>query len=205
MAPCAPRLRSALLGLLPVLLLACANSNDAARYRLAGSGTQWQSVGGDHVLEDLRGRYPDFFELVLDPTKKTELNLLPLRDDLEYRPVDRRNYDALNAVAIAYFELNSRAEASRGGSSYLGDSFRSAQLVAVPWRAYGEVDSGPLRDAILDFFEDIANGEKLRSRTTASRLTRTVSSLEKKESDPWRVERIRLIVERLQDEPPTSR
>ena len=157
-----------------------------------------ETVGNDRVLEDLRKRYPAFFEAVLDPSADPELELRPLRDDLELEPVDRHNYDALNAIAIAYFELNARAESDRGGSSYLTHSFRSAKLAAVPWRAYSEVQSGPLREAILDFFEDVARGQKQSSAATASRLVRTVSSLEKKESDPGRLRRIRSISETLQ-------
>ena len=169
-----------------------------ARYRLAGSGSQWETVGEDRILEDLRPRYSPFFDAVFNRSADHELDLRPLRDDLELKPVDRHNYDALNAIAIAYFELNARAESDRGGSSYLADSFRSAKLVAVPWRAYIEVESGPLRDAILDFFEDIARGEKQGSAATAARLERTVSSLEKKESDPERLGRIHSISETLQ-------
>ncbi len=181
-----------------LLILGCTASADPARYRLAGSGSQWETVGEVRILEDLRQRYPAFFEAVLDQSADHKLDLRPLRDDLELEPVDRHNYDALNAIAIAYFELNARAESDRGGSSYLANSFRSAKLVAVPWRAYSEVESGPLRDAILDFFEDIALGEKQSSAATASRLVRIVSSLEKKESDLDRLGRIHAITETLQ-------
>ncbi len=190
--------QKAYLTLFLALALGCAASSDPARYRLAASSDQWERAGEDRILEDVRGRYPAFFEAVLDAGADRELDLLSLRDDLEQQPVDRHNYDALNAIAIAYFELNARAEADRGGSSYLANSFRSAKLVAVPWRASGEVESGPLRDAILDFFEDIARGEKQSSAATASRLVRTVSSLEKKESDPERLRRIRTVSETLQ-------
>ena len=192
------RRRGRLSVLVMLLTLACTLGSDPARYRLAGSGAQWKISGSDRVLEDLRGRYPVFFAALLDPQVQHDLDLRPLRDDLERNPIGRRNYDALNAIAIAYFELNARAETDRGGSSYLASSFRSAKLVAVPWRAYGEVQSGPLRDAMLDFFADIASGEKMRSASTAARLTRIVSSLEKKEGDPRRLERIRSISEALQ-------
>ena len=73
---------------------------------LANSGTHWDVVRQDRVLDDLRPRYPDFFEVVLDPERSDEPPVLPLRDDLEHRPVDRRNFDTLNALAIGYFELN---------------------------------------------------------------------------------------------------
>jgi hypothetical protein len=183
------------------LVLACASAPEAHpdRYRLARSGTHWDVVGEDRVLEDLRPRYPDFFVVVLDPSRSHEPDLRPLRDDLEHEPVDRRNYDALNAVAIAYFELNYRGEAARERAAvgFLSAGFRAAKLVAVPWRAYGEIQEPRLRDAILDFFEDVASGEKLGSARTRSRLTRIVGSLERKESDPARLARIHDLVERL--------
>ena len=119
-----------------------------------------------------------------------------VRDDLERTPVDRRNYDALNAIAIAYFELNYRTQSQRGeGLGYLSQSQRTTKILAVPWRAYSEVDDGALRDAILDFFEDAGSGEKLGSAATAPRLVPLVQSLERKESDPQRSARIRSISE----------
>ena len=168
------------------------------RYRLADSGSHWDASGADRVLDDLRPRYPEFFDLILDPANGSEPNLLQIRDDLEHLPVDRRNFDALNSIAIAYFELNYRAESERGvGLGYISQSFRSAKIVAVPWRGYGETDDPELRSAILDFFEDAASGEKLGSAATASRLIRIVSSLERKESDPARTQRIRDLVSEL--------
>jgi hypothetical protein len=166
---------------------------DPLRYRLSHSGTHWDVRESDRVFDDVRPRYPDFFDLILDPSKTHEPNLRELREDLEHRPVDRRNFDALNAVAIAYFEINYRAETQRGGSGfgYLSLSFRSAQLLGVPWRAYGEVQAPRLRDAILDFFEDAASGEKLGSAATAGRLIDITASLQHKEEDPERLQRIR--------------
>ncbi len=81
---------------LALACLVCAAEARVAAYRLAGSGTHWDAAGDDRVLEDLRPRYPEFFELVLDPADTGDPDLRPLRDDLERRPVDRRNYDALN-------------------------------------------------------------------------------------------------------------
>jgi hypothetical protein len=182
-------------------ITACAPSTDPMRYRLARSGAHWDVVAGDRVLDDLRPRYPEFFELVLDPSKTQEPNLLRLRDDLEHLPVERRNFDALNSIAIAYFELNYRAESVRGaGLGYMSQSFRSAKIVAVPWRAYGETEDPRLRDAILDFFEDAGSGEKLGSSSTAPRLVPIVSSLERKEQDPLRLQRIHDLVTALSAE-----
>jgi hypothetical protein len=180
-------------------LLAAANEPAAERYRLAHSGSHWDVVGSDRVFDDLRPRYAEFFELILDPAKTGEPDIRPVRDDLEHTPVDRRNFDALNTVAIAYFEINYRAEAGRGeGLAYLGLSQRAAKLVALPWRAYAETESAALRDAILDFFEDAGSGEKLHSAATAPRLARIVESLEKKEDDPARRARIRALSATLQ-------
>src|SRR5690606_4506739 len=160
-------------------------------------GTHWDRVGDDAVVEDLLPRYPEYFDVILDPGDTRDPDLAPLRDDLESRPVDRRNYDALNAIAIGYFELNFRAQEDRGGSRYLGDSLRAVRLLAVPWRAYGLVDEPALRDAILDFFEDAATSEKLHARETAGRLARVVESLATKERDPKRLARIRELVVRI--------
>jgi len=68
--------------------------------------------------------------------------------------------------------------------------FRAAKIVAVPWRAYMEIDDGPLRNAILDFFEDVSTGSKRDSSRTRGRLARIVESLIVKESDPDRKARL---------------
>lgn len=135
-------------GLVAAGILACAPDPSPLRYRLSGSGDHWSASGDDEVLEDLRPRYSSFFEELADPDRPDDFNLEVFRDDLERSPVDRRNYDALNALAIGYFELNHRATSNRGGPTYLSDSFRSAKFLAVPWRAYGLISDGPLRDAI---------------------------------------------------------
>jgi hypothetical protein len=168
-----------------------------ARYRLASSGSHWDVVGSDPVVADLTPRYPDYFAVVLDPEAPEEPNLRRLREDLERADVDRRNFDALNAVAIGYFELNFRAQSDLGGRHYLSDSFRAAKLIAVPWRAYGEIQEPRLRDAILDFFEDAATGQKLAARETAGRLARVIAALEPKEQDEARRKRIRRLLRRL--------
>ena len=180
---------------------ACATTDrpDPMRYRLAHSGTHWDRVGDDPVLDDLLPRYPEFFAVILDPSRSDDPDLGPLRDDLERSPVDRRNYDALNAVAVGYFEVNYRGERVRelGSLRFMAEGFRAAHLAAVPWRAYGEIDEGALRDAILDFFEDAATGEKLGTRATAGRLAGLVASLERKEPDLERARRIRALTARL--------
>ena len=105
-------------------------------------------------------------------------------------------------MAIAYFELNSRAEADRGGGSYLGNSFRAAHLLAIPWRAYGEVDDPKLRDAILDFFEDAGSGEKQGTAGTAPRLASMVADLERVEPDAARRARIDRVAGSLRERAP---
>jgi hypothetical protein len=166
-------------------------------YRLANSGKHWDRSGNDRVRDDMMERYPEYFAVLDDQTTNEDLDYRALRNDLERMPPDRRNYDALNTLAIGYFELNFRAERNRGGSQYLIDSLRVARCLAVPWRAYGEIDDGPLRDAILDFFADIARGEKLLSAQTGSRVAKVVASLEEKEPNEARRERIQDLVERL--------
>jgi hypothetical protein len=162
---------------------ACGEGPDPTRYQLAHSGTHWDVTrSGRRIVDELRPRYPDFFDVILDPADTRELDLRPLRDDLERDPVGPHSYDALHAIAIAYFELNYRANASPGGPTYLADNFRAAKLLALPWQAYGRVEDGGLRDAILDFFEDAGSGEKLATETTAPRLARIVASLEEKET-----------------------
>ncbi len=185
--------------------LACASSQvggtdaDAMRYRLADSGSHWDIVGQDRVLDDLQPRYPDFFAVVLDPGRSDEPPTRRIRLHLEHAPVDRRNYDALNAVAMAYFELNYRGETSRGNADmgFVSAGFRTAKLAAIPWRAYGEIQDPNLRDAILDFFQDAGQGNKLGAQATAGRLSRIVASLAPKEPDPVRRARIEALATAL--------
>jgi len=188
---------------LTVALLACAAGNpDPERYRLAHSGAHWDQQGDDPVFASLRPSYPAYFDVILDPSRTEEPDLRPLRNDLEHRPVDRRNYDALNAVAIGYFELNYRAASDPGGSTYLADNFRAAKLLAIPWRAYSEIDDGALRDAIVMFFEDAGSGEKLGTAATAPRLAGVVASLEPKEPQAERRARLHRLAENLKAQLP---
>ena len=162
------------------------------------SGDRWDVIRDEPVAKELRARYPEFFAVILDPTRTHQPDLRPLRTDLEAQPATSASYDALNAIAIAYFELNYRAQSQLAGPTYLADSFRAAKLVAVPWRAYGEVEEPALRGAILDFFADAGSGEKSGTRTTAPRLLRVVQSLTRKEPDPGRRARIEQIVADLE-------
>lgn len=166
--------------------------SDVHRYRLMNSGSGWTAKGDDRVFDDLRPRYPDFFEAVLDAGRSDDPPMEALRDDLEKTPVDRTNFDALNAVAIGYYEMNQRGERAReaGDIEFMSAGFRAAKIVAVPWRAYMEIEDPSLRDAILDFFEDASTGEKTDSARTRGRLARIVESLIDEEPDPLRRERI---------------
>ncbi len=179
--------------------VACVSAplTDPLSYRLAGSGAHWDEVAGERVVDALLARYPGYFDVILDPGNTREPDLRPLRSDIEKRPVGTANYDALNAIAVGYLELNYRADAAPGGPTYFADSFRAAKLLAVPWRAYGEIDDPRLRDAILDFFEDAGTGGKSGTAATAPRLARIVASLEKKEDDAERGARIRELAARL--------
>lgn len=166
---------------------------DPMAYRLRDSGSGWHANGSDEVLADLEGRYPEFFAVILDAALTQEPEIRKLRHDLESPELGRERFDALNAVAIAYFELNGRAQGGLevGGGTYLADSFRATKLLSIPWRAYREIGDPALRDAILDFYQDIAEGEKEHAAETAPRILRLVESLEKKETDPGRIDRIR--------------
>ena len=179
-------------------ILGCAGNGDALGYRLANSGEDWADDGERTVVAELRERYPHFFEVILDPGDTRDPDVRPLRGDLEHAPVDRRNFDALNAIAVAYFELNYRAQLAQGGGFYLGNSFRAAHLLAIPWRAYAEVQDGALRDAILDFFEDAGSGEKLGTAATAPRLAGIIASLEPKEQNSERRARIEALASRFE-------
>ena len=105
-------------------------------------------AGGDESRLDLGPGYAGVFDTVYDRVSGCNPDRLPWRDELGRSPVTRVNFDALNALAICYFELNCRAESDRGGPNYLADSHRAAKLLAVPWRAYSEVEDAALRDAI---------------------------------------------------------
>lgn len=192
------RLARSVIVMVALVSLACAHAQPNPEiYRLTHSGASWERSGSDDILSDIQPRYAEFFDTIYDRERYHDPNLLPLRDDLERSPVTRANFDALNAVAICYFELNYLAESDRGGPNYFAHSYRAAKLLAVPWRAYGEIADPALRDAILDFFEDIARGEKRLAARTAPRVKTTVAALARKETDPVRSARIEAMVEQL--------
>lgn len=186
------------LGLAVALAAACASKAGVQSYRLGDTGPNGSRRAQQTVLADLREHYPAYFAVVLDPTSVLDPDLRPLERNLEKHPVDRENFDALNAVAIGYFEMyaRTRPDPSTGerGSPYFADSFRTAKLIAVPSRAYGEILDPKLRDAILDFFADISEAQQPGNRRSRVGLARTVASLENKEPNPERKARIRQIV-----------
>ncbi|MCP5057189.1 MAG: hypothetical protein GY937_10745 [bacterium] len=173
--------------------------SDPMQYRLAGTGSGWEVAGTDRVIDDLAPRYPDYFEVVLEPSRSEDPPTGELRDDLEKEPVDRSNYDALNSIAIGYYEMNHRGELAResGDVAFISAGFRAAKLVAVPWRAYMEIEDLALRTAIVEFFEDVATGEKQDTRRTMGRLAKIVASLAPKEPDPALRARLERLTERL--------
>jgi cellulose biosynthesis protein BcsQ len=171
---------------------------DGLGYRLVGSSAHWEVADGRVLLAELRDRYREFFELIFDPVTNRVPELEDLRADLERDPVDRRNFDALNAIAIGFFEISYRAEAQRGsGLHYMGQSFRAARVAAVLWRAYGETRDPRVRDAIIDFFEDAATGQKLGARTSARTLAQMAASIQRQEQDPARAARLQRAAQAL--------
>jgi len=159
-------------------------------YRLAARGVQLQE-DGQRLLDQLKTRYRDFFAMILDPVTSCVPDMKDLQADLERHPADPRSFDAVNAIALGFFEISYRAEAQKGsGMHYMGQSFRAARVAAVLWRAYAEVRDERLRNAIIDFFEDAARGEKLGARTTSRTLAQMVASIERQETDPARAARL---------------
>ena len=132
------------------LLVACASPPPSPeRYRLSAATDRWDVIGSDAVLEDLAPRYPEFYAALFESGKSVERPAHDLRQDLERSPVTRSNYDALNSIAIAYFEINHRAESQRHseGLGYLSTSFESAKLLARLRRGGGA--RAPGRDSRL--------------------------------------------------------
>ena len=158
-------------------LAACSETSDPLSYQLSHSGDHWDAVPGRDFIPELEQRYPEYFQVILDPSDTREPDLRLLRDDLERNPSDARSYDALHALAVGYFELNYRANARPGGPTYLSDNFRAAKLVAVPWRAYGQKSTTP-RCATPSSISSRTRGSarSWAPRQTAPRLARVVAS-----------------------------
>jgi hypothetical protein len=134
----------------------------------------------------LSAKYPEFFEVLTAGYVSEDADARVVRADLVREPTDASSYDGLNAIAVVFFELHRRAERARGGgaSVFLRANFRATKVMAVPWRAYGEVDDSRLRSSILDFYEDLLLGNKPGLRAARGRFTPTVESLLKWETDP---------------------
>jgi len=185
-----------LLALALLSALACAAAAPRG-YRFAGTGAYWNDDGATDI-DDLTERYPFYFAILFDPASTRDPDLRPLRHDIERDPVDVFNFDALNAIAVGYFELSYRA--GRTGSASPPDDFRAAKLLAVPWKAYTTTDDAALRDAILDFFADAGSGRKRGTAVSAPRIARIVASLAAKERDPGRRARILALTDALEVE-----
>ena len=162
--------------------------NHTSRYRL-GDGTP--NSDDETLFGELEPRYREFFVAALDPAGRCEPVHETLRADLEREPVDRRCFDSLNALALAYFRMHAARlnPESRLGSLRL--SLRSAKVCAELPGVYDKTADSRLRDAILDFFEDAARRERTSPRTASRRLAPLVESLGREESDPARIARIR--------------
>jgi hypothetical protein len=144
----------------------------------------------------LSARYPELFAVLERGYGTEDADVRVVRADLVRDPSDASSYDALNSVAVVFFELHRRAERSRAGNGlgFLGSSFRATKVMAVPWRAYGDVKDTRLRSSIVDFFEDLLLGNKAGMRASRGRFTPTVESLLKWEDDPALRSRIESLV-----------
>jgi hypothetical protein len=161
-------------------------------------------VGGTNEAEQARSEYPEVFRAVDDPDRTGELDERGLRRDLGRTPVDDRNYRALYAVAVAFFELHERAESDRGGELYFAYSFQATKVMAIPWGLYGEIPEPALRSVILDFYEDVLFGEKPGLEAVRGRYTRIVADLARKETDPELRARIARLVARARELTPDA-
>jgi hypothetical protein len=184
-------------GLCALGLAACQSSPDVSAapelgYRFRDVRKPVQTAEGERLL----AKYPEFFAVLDVDYPAAEADVRVVRADLVQEPTDMSSYDALNAVAVVFFELHRRAERSRGNgaTSFLGTNFRATKVMAVPWRAYGGVKDPALRSSILDFYEDLLLGNKSGVRAARGRFTTTVESLLKWETDPGMRARIESLV-----------
>jgi hypothetical protein len=164
-----------------------------------------QSIGDSWVATEARAAYPSVFLVVDNPDQTGDVDQRPLRSDLSRVPVDARNYRALRAIAVAFFELHERAEEDRGGELYFSYSFQATKMIAIPWRLYGEIPDVALRSVILDFYEDVLFGAKPGLGVVRGRYTRVVADLARKESDPALRARIDDLVSRARGLEPEGR
>jgi hypothetical protein len=197
--------RAALTALLTGAVTACvAGSGDGG----SGAGvypfSDLSSVAGTSEADRARSDYPEVFRGVDDPVRPGELDVRGLRRDLSRVPVDDRNYRALYAVAVAFFELHERAERDRGGGLYFAYSFQATKMMAIPWGLYAEIPERGLRASILDFYEDVLFGEKPGLEAVRGRYTRVVADLSRKETDPELRARIARIVARARELTPDA-
>ena len=186
-----------------LLLLACATADGPVPatddYPFSGV----RRIGNSPAAAQARVDYPELFAAVDAPDRLEEIDTRILREDLSRQPVGSRNYRALWATALAFFELHQRAEKQRGGGLYFAYSFQATKMIAVPWRPYGELPDPKLRSAILDFYEDVLFGAKPGLSAVRGRYIRIVSDLGEKERDPALRTRIGEMVGRAEDLTPT--
>ena len=116
--------------------------------------------------------------------------------------MDRRNFDALNAVAIAYFELNYRAEAAacrvEAASSSSSGLSRAPICSRCRGARTGRLEATPCAMRPR-FLRRRRHRDKLSTARTIGRLEAIVGSLSTKEPDPRRATRIRELVARIRE------
>lgn len=174
-------------GLCCLVLAACHSSPQGSA--APGPGYRFRDVHEPIETAEaarLSGKYLEFFEVLTAGYATEDADVRVVRADLVREPTDPSSYDALNAIAVVFFELHRHAERARGGggSVFLRANFRATKVMAVAWRAYGEVDDPRLRSSILDFYEDMLLGDKPGLRAVRGRFTPTVESLLKWETEP---------------------
>ena len=195
---------------LALLLLACTQAlPPGAGPGAVGSGSGGEPVPGYRLREArrplrsaearrLRERYPQLFESLTTSHEGADADVRVPRADLLREPADARSYDAMNALAVVFFELHRRAERERhtGSGRFLTANLRATQVLAVSWRAYRDIEVRALRSAILDFYEDVLLGRKAGLEAARGRFVPMVASFAEHEPDPALRARIDALVER---------
>ncbi|MEE8473821.1 MAG: hypothetical protein V3T01_00625, partial [Myxococcota bacterium] len=118
-----------------------------------------------------------------------------LRADLEHEPADRRCFDALNAMALAYFRIQAEQRDVGSRLELLRISLRSANVCAELPRIYNKISDPSLRNAILDFFEDTLHREKATPGRMPRRLVQLVESMQCGEGDSQRIASLRVQIQ----------